>query len=99
MEKWAHNLAEFVGIDDVEYFLHLAEEHNLLRRVNLWPILQKTKDDFFCERRFFLQELHHTVGKLRVIHRQRLRLVKGNQYSHQEGLVFLLEGESKSVND
>lgn len=40
VEKRAHNFAEFVGIDDVQYLLHLAKEHDLFWRVNLWPILE-----------------------------------------------------------
>lgn len=31
VEKWGHNLAEFIGIDDIQHLLHLAEEHNLFR--------------------------------------------------------------------
>lgn len=29
VEKRGHNLAEFVGVDNIQYFLHLAQEHDL----------------------------------------------------------------------
>ena len=31
VEKWGHNLAEFIGVDDIQHLLHLAEEHDLFR--------------------------------------------------------------------
>ena len=30
-EKWPHDFAEFVGVNNIQYLLHLAEEHNLFR--------------------------------------------------------------------
>ena len=69
VEERGHDLAEFHGVDDIQHLLHLAEEHDLFRRVNLGPILEQTKNDFFCEGGVFLQELYHTVGKLGMIHR------------------------------
>ncbi len=65
-EEGNHYLLELGWIDDVEDFLNLPEEHNLLLRVGLGPELEQTFDHFLGETVVLLEELHYAVGQLKV---------------------------------
>ena len=73
------DLLELCGLDDVQDFLQLVEEHDLLGRVDLRPEPEQGHDDLLRQTRIFLEELDDAVGQLRVVDGQRLDLVQRHQ--------------------
>ena len=78
-EQRHHHLLELRGLDHVKDLLELVEEHDLLGAVDLGPEPEQGADDGLGEGGVLLQELHHAVGQLRVVHRQRAHLVQRHQ--------------------
>jgi hypothetical protein len=67
LEQGDLNLLELDGIRNVQNLLDLIQEHDFLRRVHLWPILEQSHHHLLRKRGILFQELHHTVRQLRVI--------------------------------
>ncbi len=86
-------------LDHVEYLLELIQEHDLLGRVGLGPVLEQARDDLFGERRVLLEELHDTVGQLRMIGTEQLGLVQWQEHFDQKVLVLVLERQREPVDD
>lgn len=99
LEQRFHDFLKLLRFHDVQNLFDFIEEHDLLGRVDLGPIPQETHHDLFRQRGVLFQELDDTVGELRVVERQRLGLMQGNEDPRQESLVFLLERECEPVND
>jgi hypothetical protein len=98
-EQLDHDLLELGRLDHVQNLLDLVQEHDLLRRVDLGPIPQQPLDNVLGQARVLLEELHNAVRQLRVVQRETLDLVQGNQDAREERLVLLLEREGEPVND
>lgn len=62
LEQWDLDFLEFCGIGDVQNFFDLVQEHHLLWRVDLGPVLEQPQHNFFGERGILLQKLDDTVG-------------------------------------
>lgn len=67
VEQGDLNFLELDGVGDIQDFLDLVKEHDLLWGVDLWPVLEKTHHDFLCESRILFEELDDAVGQLWVI--------------------------------
>lgn len=98
-EERLHDLLEFGGLDDVEDLFNLVEEHDLLGRVDLGPVLEQAGDDLLREARVLLEELDDAVRELGVVQREALDLVQRDQAPCEERLVLVLERERKAVDD
>jgi hypothetical protein len=98
-EELNHDLLELDGLDDVQNLLDLVQEHDLLRRVDLGPIPQQPLDDVLSQTGILLEELNDAVGELRVVQRETLDLVEGNEDPSEERLVLFLEREGETVDD
>jgi hypothetical protein len=98
-EQGPHNLLELDRLDDVEDLLDLVEVHDLLGGVNLGPVAEEAEDDVLGQGRVLLEELDDTVGELGVVEGEALDLVQGEEDAGEEGLVLLLQGQGKAVDD
>lgn len=98
-EKRLHDLLELGGLDDVEDLFHLVEVHDLLRRVDLGPVLEEASDDVLRQARVLLEELDDAVGELGVVQREALDLVEREEDAGEERLVLVLEREGEAVDD
>lgn len=76
-----------------------SEAPHLLWTVNLWPELEESNDNRFCEGRVLLEKLHHTVRQLRVVHTQRFHFVERKQHLQQEHLVLFLQGQREPIDN
>ena len=99
MEQGLLNLRKLSRVHNLEDVFDLVEKHDLLRAVDLGPVPEETENDLLGEGRIFLEELHDTVGQLRVVHTEALDLVQGDEHSRQEQLVFFLERQCEAVDD
>lgn len=99
LEQRFHDLLKLLRFHDIQNLFDLVQEHDLLGRIDFGPIPQETHHDLFRQRSVLFQELDDTVGELRVVERQRLGLVQGDEDPREESLVFLLEREGEPVDD
>lgn len=63
------------------------------------PVLEKAENDGFRQGWVLLEELDDAIGKLRVVNRQRLDLMKRHKNFEEEHFVLLFQGQGKSVNN
>ena len=61
--------------------------------------VQNQNTNLFGKSGILFQELHDTIGELRVIHAQALDFVQRYQDSGEKELVLLFEGQCKAVDD
>ena len=99
LEQRYLDLLELDGVGDVQHFLYLIQEHDLLGRIYLGPVFEQTHHDFLRQRRIFFEELHNAIGKLRVVQRQALYFMQRDQNPRQKGLVLLLEWKREAIDD
>ena len=83
----------------VEDLFDLAEEHDLLLRACLRPVLEQAADDLLRQGWILLQELDDAVGQLGVVERQALDLVQWQQDLDQKLLVLHLQRQGESVDN
>lgn len=48
VEQGDLNFLKLDRVGDIQDFLNLVKEHDLLGGVDLWPVLEKTHHDFLC---------------------------------------------------
>ena len=99
LEQWHLDFLKFGRINNVENFLYFAQEHHFLGGIYFRPVFEETENNFLCQGAVLLQELNDTVRELGVLHRETLDFVERNKNAHQERLMFVLEGQCKSVDD
>lgn len=99
LEQGHLDLLELDRVGDVQHFLYLVQEHDLLGRIHLGPVLEQTHHDLLRQRRILFEELHDAVGELRVVQRKALHFMQRDQNPRQEGLMLLLKRERESVDD
>jgi hypothetical protein len=99
LEEGDLDLLELGRLDDVEDLLDLVQVHDLLGRVDLWPVAEEAEQDLLGESRVLLEELDDAVGQLGVVEGERLGLVERDEDAGEERLVLLLERECKAVDD
>lgn len=66
-EERHHHFLEFGRLDNVQYLLELVEEHHLFGTVSFRPIFQEALYDGLRQTGILLEELDHTVRKLRMV--------------------------------
>ena len=99
LEQRHLNLHKLHRLNHVQNLLHLVQEHDLLRAVDLGPVSQQTEQDLLRKRRILLEELNDTVGELRMVEGEGFGFVQGDEDSGEEGFVFFFEREGESVDD
>ena len=62
LEERNHDFLELVRLDHIQYLFQFIQEHYFFRAVYLWPELEQSHDDRFCESWIFLQELDNAIG-------------------------------------
>lgn len=71
-----------------------------LELVNAAIVVELVRSTYiFGQGGILLEKLDNAVSQLWVVHAQALGLVEGQQDPRQEDLVFLLQGQSKAIND
>lgn len=98
LKEALHDLLELGRLDHVQDLLDLVEEHDLLGRVDLGPVLEQAIDDLLRQTRVLLEELNDAVRQLRVVQGESLDLVQRNEDAREERLVLLLERERETVD-
>ena len=90
---------ELERVDDIQNFFNFIQEHDLLGRVDLGPVLEQTEQDLFGQGTVLLKELNYAVRQLRMIQRQRLDFVQRDEHACQEQLVFVFERKCEAVDN
>lgn len=93
------DFGKLAAVNNVEDLFNLVEKHDLLGAVDFGPVTQQTIHDGLGQRGILLQKLHDTVRQLRVVRCQAAWLMQRHQDANQEGLVLLLQGQRKPVDD
>ena len=96
-EKRIDYVLEVLGLNHVQDFLELVEEHDLLEAACLGPVLEQALDDGLGQGRVLLNKLHDAVGELRMERLQCVRLVQWYEHALEEHLVLLLERYGEAV--
>ena len=99
LEERHDDLRELCRINHVENFFNFIEEHDFLRRVDLWPKLEQSEEHLLRETRVLLEELHHAIRELGMIERQALHLVQRDEHTSEEDFMLFLQWCSETIDN
>ena len=98
-EQGKHSLDKLCCLREFQHFLQFPEKQDLLLAVCDRPVLQQSSEYSIRESWILFHELSDAVRQLLVIHSRALRFVQRQESALKENLMFLFQGECKTVND
>ena len=98
-EQGKHSLHKLCCLREFQHFLQFPEKQDLLLAVCDRPVLQQSSEYSIRESWILFHELSDAVRQLLVIHSRALRFVQRQESALKENLMFLFQGECKTVND
>jgi len=81
LEEWSHDLLELVGLSELQHFLELVQEQNLLLAVGEGPETNQTLDDGDSELSVLVDELADAIRELLVERAEVADFVHGNEHA------------------